>query len=198
MANVYTLKITYADCDEKIWRIAQVSDNYYLCQLGYMVLAAFETLAYHLFSISYNGVTYNLPTEFERVKPEECLFFVQLKDMQIKAGDRLCMIYDFGCDQVFDIEVLAIEPMKKGTGRAYPKILSGHGRGIIDDVPAFELLDIINEIDRTGVSTHNFRTSLGNEIIWDYRNYDLRVQNALLKSEIEMILEGYAAFGVYL
>lgn len=32
MANVYTLKITYADCDEKIWRIAQVSDNYYLCQ----------------------------------------------------------------------------------------------------------------------------------------------------------------------
>lgn len=51
MAQVITLKITYADCDNRIWREAQISDNSYLNKLGYMVLATFDTLAYHLFSI---------------------------------------------------------------------------------------------------------------------------------------------------
>lgn len=47
--QVYTFKITYADCDNRIWRTAAVSSNYTLAELGYMVLATFDTMAYHLF-----------------------------------------------------------------------------------------------------------------------------------------------------
>ncbi|MBQ6942920.1 MAG: hypothetical protein IJN43_01195 [Ruminococcus sp.] len=43
--QIYTFKITYADCDNKIWRIAAVSSNYTLAELGYMVLASFDTMA---------------------------------------------------------------------------------------------------------------------------------------------------------
>ena len=47
--KVYTFHITYEGLEEKIWRKVEVSSNYRLDQLGYMVLAAFDTLAYHLF-----------------------------------------------------------------------------------------------------------------------------------------------------
>ncbi len=40
--QVYTFKITYADCDNRIWRTAAVSSNYTLAELGYMVLATFD------------------------------------------------------------------------------------------------------------------------------------------------------------
>ena len=51
MAQVYTFKITYQECGNKIWRTFEVSSNYDLASLGYMVLASFRTMAYHLFSI---------------------------------------------------------------------------------------------------------------------------------------------------
>ena len=36
------------------------------------------------------------------------------------------------------------------------------------------------------------------EIPWDYRKYDIEIDNALLKGEIEQIAEGYSAFEEYL
>ena len=51
--KVYTFHITYEGLEEKIWRKVEVSSNYRLNQLGYMVLAAFDTLAYHLFEFYY-------------------------------------------------------------------------------------------------------------------------------------------------
>lgn len=61
--QIYTFKITYADCDNKIWRIAAVSSNYTLAKLGYMILASFDTMAYHLFEMKFKGTTYFLTEE---------------------------------------------------------------------------------------------------------------------------------------
>lgn len=52
MTNVYTIKIKYVGCENKIWCEAQISSNAFLCDLGYMILATFDTMAYHLFNIS--------------------------------------------------------------------------------------------------------------------------------------------------
>lgn len=194
MTNVYTLKITYADCDNKIWREAQISENAYLCDLGYMILATFDTLAYHLFSIAYDDLLFELPTEDNELEFCECLFCIRLKDLQLKAGAKLQMVYDFGCEQIFDIEVTNIESMPRGAGRAYPKILRGEGRGILEDVPAYETLQIIKETDRTGRSNHFYMCGGDHEMIWDYRDYELDCDNALLKGEIEQIAEGYSFF----
>ena len=51
MADVYTIMVTYEGCENRIWRELQISSNALLSQLGYTVLAAFDTMAYHLFSI---------------------------------------------------------------------------------------------------------------------------------------------------
>ncbi|MDO5123851.1 MAG: hypothetical protein Q4D44_04200 [Eubacteriales bacterium] len=193
MAQVITLKITCADCDNRIWREAQISDNSYLNKLGYMVLATFDTLAYNLFSIEYNGVLFELPSDDRRIKPEECLFYVKLKDLNLNIGDKLQMIYDFGCEQVFDIEVTDISPMPRGTGTAYPKILRGEGRGVLDNVSAWETLEIIKQIDKTGKSEHSVQTKYGSQF-WDYRDYRLDLDNGLLKGEIARIEDAYSYF----
>ena len=49
MTNVFTLEIKYIGCEDKIWRKAQISSNAFLCDLGYMILVTFDTMAYHLF-----------------------------------------------------------------------------------------------------------------------------------------------------
>lgn len=194
MTNVYTLKITYVGCKNKIWREVQISSNAYLCDLGYLILATFDTMAYHLFNITYKGVTYELPSDEEEIPEDKCVFFVRLSEMNLQISDKMTMVYDFGCDQEFEIEVTDIQPMGRGQGRAYPKIIAGEGRGIIDDMPAYELAELIHQIDETGLSGFKY-SSYG--IIredmpdWDYRNYNLKIDNALLKGSIDSIAEGY-------
>lgn len=198
MAEVYTLKITYQGCENKIWRESQISSNAFLADVGYMILATFDTLAYHLFSISYKDIVFELPNEDEDVSLEECLFCVKLGELNAKVGDKLTMLYDFGCDQEFEIEIMNIETMSKGAGRSYPKIIAGAGKGILDDVPVFETLEIINDTDKNGSSAYTYLTKYENEVIWDYRDYDLKADNILLKGEIARIAEGYSAFEAYL
>lgn len=61
----------------------------------------------------------------------------------------------------------------------------------VAEVPADELLKMICEIDRTGVSRFQYMTSSEKMIPWDYRNYDLEIDNALLKGDINHVQFAY-------
>ena len=102
------------------------------------------------------------------------------------------MTYDLGCMQVFNIELLEIGDMPRGHGTAYPKILDGAGRGIVDDMPAFELLEAIRKTDENGHSEIYYSNDGFNDVPeWDYTNYRVDWDNALLKGIIERISDGY-------
>lgn len=199
-AQVYTFKITYEDCNNKIWRIAAVSSNYTLAQLGYMVLATFDTMAYHLFEMKYdNTILFLSEKDFEDLPYSEdefydlmCLYKIGSHRLNLEIGDTIEMTYDMGCCQAFNIELVEIGEMPKGHGRAYPKILDGEGRGIVDDMPANELLEVIRIID-SGDHSGIYYSNDGYEtnIEWDYRKYDLDYDNALLKGRIELICDNY-------
>ena len=191
MTQIYTFRITYRGCEEKIWRVAEVSSNNTLAQLGYTILVTFDTLAYHLFSISYKGVSYELDTDEEEIDDALRLCGVKLSALNLQIGDQLEMTYDFGCEQIFDIELTGVQDMPRGHGRAYPRIAAGEGRGIIDDLPADELLKMIREIDRTGVSRFQYMTPYEKMIPWDYRDYDLEIDNALLKGDVNQVQFAY-------
>ena len=197
MTNIITCKVTYEGCENKIWRVFQISSNAYLSQLGYTILATFDTMAYHLFSIAYNDTIFELPDEDEEIVPEECLFCMKLADLELSVGNRMEMVYDFGCEQTFTIEVTDISPMPGGSGRAYPKIIMGEGCGIVDDLPADELLEIIHTIDKDGESSFYYDGKYP-DVPWNYKKYDLKADNGLLKGEIENIADGYSAFEAYL
>ncbi|MBP3380449.1 MAG: hypothetical protein J6K77_06285 [Ruminococcus sp.] len=197
-AQVYTFKITYADCDNRIWRTAAVSSNFTLAELGYMVLATFDTMAYHLFEMKFKGTTYFLIEEDFEDLPNydneryDLLGAYKIGMLGLNVGNTIEMTYDLGCCQVFDIELLEISDMPKGHGRAYPKILDGAGRGIVDDMSASELLEAIKKTDEDGHS-EIYYSSDGFEDVpeWDYRNYLIDCDNGLLKGIIDRIRDGY-------
>lgn len=196
--KIYTFKITYEDCDNKIWRKVAVSSNYTLAELGYTVLATFDTMAYHLFEMKYMDTTYFLTDEgledLLYCDNEKCdlLGAYKIGMLGLKVGDTIEMTYDYGCCQVFDIELVEISDMPRGHGRAYPKILEGAGRGIVDDMPAFELLEAIKKIDESGNSEICYsRYGFEDAPEWDYRNYEIDVDNFLLKGTIDRIRDGY-------
>ncbi|MCD7731617.1 MAG: plasmid pRiA4b ORF-3 family protein [Oscillospiraceae bacterium] len=196
--QIYTFKIIYAECDNKIWRTAAVSSNYTLAELGYMVLATFDTMAYHLFEMKYKGTSFFLTEEdfedlpYNEDEPYDLLGLYKIGKLGMNIGDTIEMTYDFGCEQVFSIELLEISDMPKGHGRAYPKILDGAGRSIVDDMPAFELLEAIKKTDADGHSGIFYSSSgFDNVPEWDYRNYDINTDNCLLKGTIEQIRDGY-------
>lgn len=189
MAQVYTFKITYQECENKIWRTFEVSSNYDLASLGYMVLASFRTMAYHLFSMNCKGIDYE--TDIENYGEYQLLREQKLSKLNLIIGEHMQMIYDFGCEQIFDIELVGIAEMPRGAGRSYPRVIDGAGKGIIDDMTAYDLLKIIRQIDKNGKSDYTIQNDMGDMIPWDYRDYDIDFDNCLLKGEISMIREAY-------
>ena len=191
-AKVYTFLITYEGLEDRIWRKVEVSSNYRLDQLGYMVLAAFDTMAYHLFEFFYDDGRFEIPNEdapFEQIDMAD----FKLHQLELNEGDRIRMDYDFGTTQTFWLELTAIADMKHGWGRRYPYVLDGAGQGIIDDMSCEELTELIAQIDRTGKTDEPIYYQ-ERMMPWDYRWFDLDCMNGLLKGEIEMIEEGYAPF----
>ena len=187
--QVYTFRVIYEGCDNKIWRTFEVSSNYDLARLGYMILSSFDTKAYHLFSIEHKDIVYE--TAIKNYGQFPLLQDRKLSELKMQIGEHLHMIYDFGTEQHFDIELINISDMPKGTGTSYPKVIDGAGRGIIDDMDVDELMEIIASIDKNGKSDFKVWVSENHEIIWDYRDYNIKYDNALLKGEISLIQDGY-------
>ena len=203
-AQIYTFEIVYADCENKLWRTAEVSSNYTLAKLGYMILATFDTMAYHLFSMKFKDIEYVLTQEdideefysfktFKALKTKRTLLNkTKLSDLKFNSGDIIEMTYDFGCDQLFTIKFTAARDMPKGHGTKYPKIIDGAGHGILDDVPASELLEIIHQTEAGNPPDIIYPYEMNNH--WNFEHYDVDIDNMRLKYSIEDIQEGYECF----
>ena len=190
--KVFTFHIVYEGLEEKIWRNIAVSSNYRLDQLGYAVLAAFDTMAYHLFEFHYKDGRFEIPNEDTDEEQLDMAVF-KLHQLDLKIGDRLRMDYDFGTTQTFWIELIGVEDMERGQGRRYPYITEGSGCGIIDDMSSDELQGLIEQIDKDGKTKEPIYYN-NRMMPWDYRWFDLDNINALFKGEIDIIEDGYAPF----
>lgn len=102
------------------------------------------------------------------------------------------MTYDMGCGQVFVLTLLEIGDMPKRSSTAYPKLLDGAGRGIVEDLPPLALLAAIERTDREGHSGICYSsTGLEPTSEWDYRQYSLEADSRLLKRKIKWIRDAY-------
>ncbi len=191
--NIYKLHIEYEGLEKKIWRDMEVSGNYLLNRLGYAVLATFDTMAYHLFDFTINGKKYILPSEdFDEENDFDMAWF-KFYQFKFNVGDRFTMDYDYGTTQTFIFTVTEIRPLEKGKGKAYPKITAGEGWGIIDDISSDELAELISQIEKNGKTDEEWYYQ-DRPFPWDFRPYDIKTDNALLKGEIDMIEDGYYPF----
>ena len=196
-AQIYRLKINYDGYEKILNRTVDVSSNFTMAKLGYLVLAAFDTLAYHLFYLRFNGRRYELETDdnFRSIGMEEMTDprTVKLNQLGMNIGDEISMCYDYGCDQMFTIKLESLADMEKGTASEYPKVIDGAGKGILDDIFPGEFGKIVSKIKKNGKSDHEYLSPYGDTRLWDYRDFDLELMNKQLKNDILHIARGYEA-----
>lgn len=194
MADVYKFKVAIKEVPDKIWRDIEISSLSSVAKLGYTILAAFEAAASHLFNIQFKGKRYEIVFDDDEFEPAIDPIGTKLSTLKLSVGDVMEMEYDYGAGWEFTIELLSITEMKKGSGNHYPYVTSGHGRGIIEDIPPFELAEIIEETDKTGKLPQVCDNFMDMEIEWDYRKFYLESCNALLKAQIEQIQYAYEEY----
>lgn len=195
MADVYKFKVTIKEVPDKIWRDIEISSLSSVAKLGYTILATFEAAASHLFNIKFNGKRYEIVIEDDfEFEPVIDPIKTKLSTLKLAVGDVMEMEYDYGAGWEFTIELLSITEMKKGSGNHYPYVTAGQGKGIIENIPPFELAGIIEETDKTGILPQVCDNFLDEEIEWDYRKFDLEYCNVFLKGEIEQIQYAYEEY----
>lgn len=191
-ANVYKFLIGYKGYEEKIWREVEVSGNYPLSKLAYLVLASFDTLANHLFFIEHNGNHYEIDFDDdfydeESINPTT----VKLNNMGLEIDSVMEMVYDYGCEQEFVITLKEISDMEKGTSLRYPRIVAGQGKGILDNMFSDEFGEVMKQIDEKNKSEQMYLSPTGEYELWDYRGFNIDEMNRTLKSDIEAIQNGF-------
>ena len=190
--HVYKFHISYDDFSEKIWREVEVSGNSRLSELGYLILATFDTLAEHAFEFEIDNKRYGLDTIIkEGAKDLIDVSTVKISELGLQENDRFAMIYDYGTTQSFTITVEEIKPMERGAGRRYPCLSDGSGKGILDNVSPHDFGNIITQIDSTGISNHLYKTEHQDDVLWDYRQFDLESSKIILKVGIERVRAVY-------
>ena len=194
MAKVLTFQIGIEGLEDKIWRKIEITDKRTVADLAYIILATFDSLAYHLYDIKYKNKVYDCWIDIEYDHRDVELVnatTTKLSDMWLKENDTMEMDYDTGSTTTFKITYLGSREMEKYNGKHYPYIIDGAGRGMLDDLCDFELKEIVDDIDKKGYSEHYFTPGYERTIKYDYRKFNIKNNNALLKGLVLDIKNGY-------
>ena len=194
MAKVLTFKVGIEGLEDKIWRKIEITDRRTVADLAYTILATFDSLAYHLYNITYDNKIYDcwvcIEDDYSDI-PKVNATITKLKDLELKENDTMEMEYDYGSTTTFKITYLGSTNLERGNGSHYPYVIDGVGRGMLDDMCDFELKEIVEDIDKKGYSEHYFTPGYERTIKYDYRNFNIKNNNALLKGLVLEIKNGY-------
>lgn len=194
MAKVLTFKVGIEGLEDKIWRKIEITDRRTVADLAYTILATFDSLAYHLYNITYDNKIYDcwvcIEDDYSDI-PKVNATITKLKDLELKEKDTMEMEYDYGSTTNFKITYLGCTDLERGNGSHYPYVVDGEGRGMLDDICDFELKEIVEDTDKKGYSEHYFTPGYERTIKYDYRNFNIKNNNALLKGLVLEIKNGY-------
>ncbi|MEG1141623.1 MAG: plasmid pRiA4b ORF-3 family protein [Clostridia bacterium] len=186
--KIYKIKVSLDKYDELIYRIYEVSSMNYLSNLAYIILSTFNTLAYHLYKFEFYGDIYHCNIESENIFEYEISSTdITLNQLLLQIGDKIDMIYDFGDNWKFNIEVIDI--LKRDKNKEYPYIVEGKGKGIIED-NSFLLDEFIKLNNKNKPSSYDFGNGKIN-FDFDYREFNLKKLNDKLKNNIRKIKNNY-------
>lgn len=194
MTKVLTFQVGIEGLEDKIWRKIEITDRRTIADLAYTILATFDSLAYHLYDIEYKNKVYDCWIDIEYDHRDVELVnavTTKLSDIGLKENDTMEMKYDTSSTTTFKITYLGSRVMEKYNGKNYPYIIDGAGCGMLDDLCDFELKEIVEDIDKKGYSDHYFTPGYERTIKYDYRKFNIKNNNALLKGLVLDIKNGY-------
>ena len=153
MAKVLTFKVGIEGLEDKIWRKIEITDRRTVADLAYTILATFDSLAYHLYNITYDNKIYDcwvcIEDDYSDISKVNATI-TKLKDLELKENDTMEMEYDYGSTTNFKITYLGCTDLERGNGSHYPYVVDGEGRGMLDDMCDFELKEIVEDTDKKG------------------------------------------------
>lgn len=193
MSKVLTFKVEIEGLEDKIWRKIEITDKRTVADLAYTILASFDSLAYHLYNIKHNNKRYDCMICTEDYHGKEELVdatITKLSDVDF-SNNIMEMEYDYGSPTTFIITYLESRDLERGNGKHYPYVIDGAGRGMLDDMTCYDLKEIVDDIDEKGYSEHYFTSGYDRTMKYDYRKYDIKNDNGLLKGMILEIKNGY-------
>ena len=195
MTKVLTFKVEIDGLENKIWRKIEITDRRTVADLAYSILASFNSLAYHLYSINYKEKIYDcwvcIEDDHSEIPPINAVI-TKLSSLGLKENDHMEMEYDTGSTTMFKITYLDSRPFEKGNGMHYPYIIDGKGSGMIDDITSDELKKVVDDIDKKGKSNYYALEMDGRRSkIYDYRNFDLSKNNLQVRRYFYKIKYGY-------
>ena len=194
MTKVLTFKVGIEGLEDKIWRKIEITDRRTVADLAYTILATFDSLAYHLYNIKYKNKVYDcwvcIEDDYSDISKINATI-TKLSDIGLKENDTMEMEYDYGSTTTFKITYLDSTDLDRGNGSHYPYVVDGEGRGMLDDMCDFELKEIVEDIDKKGYSEHYFTPGYERTIKYDYRKFNIKNNNALLKGLVLDIKNGY-------
>ena len=195
MDEVFTFRIAIEGLENKIWREIELPSRRTVADLAYTILASFNSLAYHLYTIKYKNYLFDCwvcPKEYVDFEDLSNAVITKLSELNLKKNDTMKMEYDFGSTTTFNITYLGSRELKNNKEQElYPLVINGEGLGMLDDICDFELKEIVNDIDKLGYSTHDFTPGYETRKKYDYRKYNLKKDNKELKGKILAIKNGY-------
>ncbi len=194
MAKVFTFKVEIEGLEEKIWRKIEITDKRMISELAYAILASFDSLAYHLYQIYHGEDRYHcMIGDVDFFHEVQVINATQTKLNQIdfSSNNKMVMEYDFGSTTNFIITLVDTRDLERYKANHYPYVIDGAGRGMLDDISQDDLKDIVDDIDKKGYSDYDFTPGYERSIKYDYRDYNMKLDNALLKGEIVLIRDKY-------
>lgn len=98
---------------------------------------------------------------------------------------------DFGSTTTFKIKYLGSRELEENDKTYYPSIIDGAGNGMLDDVSEFDLEDIVKDTDKLGYSKYPYSMRYETNKMYDYREFDLKKNNIMVKKVYPLIKKGY-------
>lgn len=195
MEKVLTFRIGIEKLENKIWREIEIPDRRTVADLAYTILASFNSLAYHLYNVTYKNKVYDcwicIEDDHSFVPPINAVI-TKLSDLKLKVNDTMKMEYDTGSTTAFNITYRGSKELKSYKEQyLYPIVTNGEGLGMLDDMCDFELKDVVDDIDKLGYSNHYFTPGYETSRKYDYRKYNIKKDNRELKGKILAIKNGY-------
>lgn len=192
MTDILKFKVELNEFEDVLFREIEISESDSVSTLVYAVMSAFSCFGCKLFAVEHNTVRYE--TELEDMGcfgDEKILNPAKSKiyTMGLNINDAFTMEYDYGADWLFKITLIGTHEAEKDVN--YPIITRGKGKGIIEDSCPEELHAIIKNIDETGECYSCFDYANNENILWDYKDFDLSKYNKFLHEDIEILREQY-------
>ncbi|MBQ8292575.1 MAG: hypothetical protein IJX78_02060 [Bacilli bacterium] len=189
----YKLKIALKDYEDRLNRTILFKYDKDLDELAFSILSIFNTLAYHMYKFEDDINTYECNISLEQARemgyPNDSIdtWMVTLDNLSMR-NNKFMMIYDFGEEYEFVIEILEEVEMKKIY--QIPRVIDGVGYGIVEDAK-FVLEDYL---DGKPLEYPLLFIKRGRFTMIDFNSFDIEECNKKIVREIAKIRNSYYVY----